>query len=69
MVIKYTTNFCDKQNTKNGGRGVSLVGKVAAAQTWNLSLDSEIHEKKLGAVLYGEAEAGGSRGHWLTSLD
>lgn len=46
-----------------------LVGKVAAAQTWNLSLDSEIQEEKLGAVLYGEAEAGGAGGHWLTSLD
>lgn len=57
------------QNTKNGGRGVNLVGKVAAAQTWNLSLDSEIQEEKLGAVLYGEAEAGGARGRWLTSLD
>lgn len=46
-----------------------LVGKVAAAQTWNLSLDSEIQEEKLGTVLYGKAEAGGAGGHWLTSLD
>lgn len=46
-----------------------LTGKVAAAQTWNLSLDSEIQEEKLGIVLFGEAEAGGARGRWLTSLD